>query len=165
MLFSSNSVVSVDEQDRPDPDGVKRATIEKMYTGYKTSFPDTPDITAQELVDLRVSDATVVIVDVRKEKERAVSVIPGALSRAEFERRKDEFRGRRIVLYCTIGYRSGKIVKTLRAEGLDAVNLKGSILSWAHASQPLVDKNGDTKRLHVYGRKWDLAPANYEAVW
>ena len=71
-----------------------------------------------------------------------------------------------IVAHCTIGYRSGKYVAKLQRQGLDALNLKGSILSWVHAGQPVVTFEGEeTKRVHVYGQKWDLLPQGYKAVW
>jgi hypothetical protein len=41
-----------------------------------------------------------------------------------------------------------------------------SLLAWSHAGGPLVDGEGrPTKRLHVFGARWDLAAEGYEPVW
>ena len=44
-------------------------------------------------------------------------------------------------------------------------NLRGGLLAWVHDGGEVVDEKGKTKRIHVYGRKWNLAPRSYEAVW
>ena len=55
-----------------------------------------------------------VIVDVRTKDEQDVSMIEGAMRKDDFEARKDEFKGHKVIAYCTIGYRSGKYVETLK---------------------------------------------------
>ena len=106
------------------------------------------------------------LVDARTPEEQAVSMLPGAITQQEFERRAEDFKGRRVVAYCTIGYRSGEYTEALRADGWDAHNLSGSILAWTHAGQPLETPDGaPTKRLHIYGPKWDLAAEGYETVY
>jgi sodium/bile acid cotransporter 7 len=44
-------------------------------------------------------------------------------------------------------------------------NLRGGILAWVHDGGTVYDQNGETRRIHVYGRKWNLAPNSYQAVW
>ena len=44
-----------------------------------------------------------------------------------------------VIAYCTIGVRSGFLVRSLRRRGVNAVNMAGSILSWCHAGGELVD--------------------------
>ena len=51
------------------------------------------------------------------------------------------------------------------AQGITVLNLRGGILAWTHAGGSLRDRDGETRRLHVYGRKWDLAPRGYETTW
>lgn len=149
----------------PDPNAAKRAEIEGMYAGYRDDFPGILEISADELAARRAQE-DVVIVDVREPEERAVSTIPGAVAGDAFEHDLDTYRDKTIVVYCTIGYRSGRYVAKLKERGIDAYNLEGSILSWVHAGQPVVAPNGsETKRVHVYGSKWDLLPDGYEAVW
>lgn len=152
---------SVEEQ----TDAKKKSAIDSMYDEYRADFPDAPEIDVEELLTLRETQ-DVLIVDVRDPQERAVSIIPGAISRESFESMKESLKKGPIVVHCTIGYRSGKYVEKLKAEGIEAHNLKGSILSWVHAGQPVVDPEGNqTKRVHVYGERWNLLPKGYEAVW
>ena len=58
-----------------------------------------------------------------------------------------------------------KIVQKLQKEGVEIRNLEGSLLSWTHAGGELVDDAGPTERLHVYGKRWDLAPEGIETIW
>lgn len=146
-------------------DTEKERLIDEMYGGYREEFAEVEEIGAEELARL-LEDESVVLVDVREDRERAVSMIAGAISTREFEERMDELAGRPIVLHCTIGYRSGKYAQDLEEKGIHARNLAGSILSWVHAGQPVVDAQGvETKRVHVYGETWDLLPAGYTSVW
>ena len=143
----------------------KLARIEEMIDQYQQQFPDVPGIDAAALRDDLARDA-VVLVDVRTEDERTTSMIAGAISREEFELRSAEFEGSAIVTYCTIGYRSGDYAQKLRQEGWDARNFDGSILAWTHAGEELVDAEGNpTRRVHVFGERWNLAAEGYEPVW
>ncbi|MCP4645460.1 MAG: rhodanese-like domain-containing protein [bacterium] len=146
-------------------DSAKRDLVNSMYDGYKRKFPDAPEITVAELVKA-LEKTDFLLVDVREPREMAVSVIPGAVTKTEFERNPQFAEGRTVVAYCTIGYRSGEYVETLVEKGLDARNLAGSLLSWVHAGQPVVDSEGrEVKRLHTYGAEWALAPDAYENVY
>lgn len=148
----------------PSTDG-SESQILSMYEGYRADFPSINEVTPKELAD-DYRAGNVVLVDVREPEERAVSIIPEAITQAEFESRKEEFKNSRVVAHCTIGYRSGVYVDELRKEGFDAENLVGSLLLWTHAGLPLEDAQGNpTKRVHVYGKKWNLVAEGYEAVW
>ena len=146
-------------------DAQKRSAIDAMYGDLRPDFSDAAEISVEDLLRLQDSQE-VLIVDVREPEERAVSIIPGAVSKEVFETLKADISDEVIIVHCTIGYRSGKYVERLKGEGIDAFNLKGSILSWVHAGQPVVDPEGnETKRVHVYGEQWNLLPEGYEAVW
>ena len=149
----------------PADDAARVETILKMYRGYKENFPRVRDVTPLQVEKMRAEGFPFVLVDVRKEKERAVSTIPGAISREEFERRREEFRGHLIISYCTIGYRSGRYLEKLARKGFQAANLAGSILLWAHQGGTLAHEGKPTRRIHVYAETWDLAPAGFEGVW
>jgi sodium/bile acid cotransporter 7 len=142
----------------------QRERIDEMFETFRRDFSGVPNITVEELARMQ-ADGDVTVVDVRPAAEREVSMIPGAISSDELEADLDRYRDRPIVTYCTIGYRSGVYAEKLREQGLDALNLRGSILAWTHAGKPLVDANGPTQRLHVYGERWDLAADGYETVW
>ncbi len=53
----------------------------------------------------------------------------------------------------------------LIAKGFIAYNLRGSILAWIQVGQKLVSDGEETRRVHVYGRRGNLGPKGYEAVW
>ena len=147
------------------PDAEKRARIDELYESYQSDFPKAPEITTEALVQKLAATEPPVLVDVRGDEEREVSTLPGAISQAEFEADPERFAGREVVTYCTIGYRSGRYTEELVEKGWKAWNLRGSILSWAHDVGTLVRDGRPTRRLHVYGRTWNLAPEGYEAVW
>jgi rhodanese-related sulfurtransferase len=146
-------------------DAEKQSRIEELYEGYKPDFPGVPETTVETLVRELAGPEPPVLVDVRSDEEREVSTIPGALSREEFEARRDELAGREVVTYCTIGYRSGLYTQELIDEGWTASNLRGSILAWTHAGRELVHDGSPTRRVHVYGSTWNLAAEGYEAIW
>jgi len=146
-------------------DQEKQKKIQEMYAEYKAKdFPYVPDITVEAFQKLKKTNK-VILVDVRSEKEQKVSMIPSAITAKEFEKDAERYKDYIIVVYCTIGYRSGKYVKKLRKKGFNAFNLIGGVLSWAHAGQKFSSPVGDSLKVHVYGKKWNLVPEGYKAVW
>jgi sodium/bile acid cotransporter 7 len=142
----------------------KKATVRRLYATYEHKFPGITSISAQAALDLH-QQGQAVFVDVRKPEEQAVSMIPGAVTSEVFLADMERFRGQRIIAYCTISYRSGKLAAKLNRKGITMVNLKGGLLGWVHAGGPLVRGNLPVTVLHVYGRKWDLAPVGIETVY
>jgi rhodanese-related sulfurtransferase len=145
-------------------DAEKHQRVMAMYAEYKKEFPGVTDIDAKAAIGL-LSDPDVVFVDERKPEEQAISMIPGAITGDQFLNHLDQYRGNRIITYCTISYRSGKLADKLHQEGIFIVNLKGGLLGWVHAGGPLVREGQPVRKLHVYGRKWDLAPDTIETVY
>jgi len=158
MLFSTGCGASAGGSDAE-----KSKRIEEMYAEYQKDFPAVQGLTADELISGQGDD--IVLVDVRGAEEQAVSMIPGAITQEAFEADRERYGSARIVTYCTIGARSGKYAAELQAAGLDVRNLEGSILAWTHAGGDLAGPDGPTRKLHVYGRRWNLAADGYEAVW
>lgn len=150
----------------PAEDEERREKIDKMYESYKRkSFPGVTDIEPRLAMAL-AGRTGVLFVDVRPPEERSVSMIPGAIAEEPFLNHLEQYRDHIIIGYCTISYRSGKLAKELMArKGITMYNLRGGLLAWVHDGGKVVDQKGETKRIHVYGRKWNLAPSAYEAVW
>ena len=149
----------------PLDDQAKEQKILAMYQAYKSkSFPNIPDISVMELLKLK-SQEKIVLVDVREPREQRVSMIPDAISVSDFEKNFQHYKNEKVVLYCTIGYRSGLYARKLLKKNVKAMNLAGSVLAWAHAGKTFVGPNGETKRVHVYSKKWNLLPREYEPVW
>jgi len=143
----------------------KQARVDELVGSYRPKFSDVPGIDAATLREELEREA-VVLVDVRTDDERAASMIAGAISSEEFERRAPEFEGSQVVTYCTIGYRSGGYARKLLHDGWAARNFYGSVLAWTHAGGELVDPDGNpTRRVHVFGERWNLAADGYEPVW
>ena len=116
-----------------------------------------PIIGVQELKDIQNE---VHIFDARERSEYQLSHIAGAqyLGYNDFDetRLAGIPKDSKIVLYCSIGYRSEKIGEKLRKQGYTNIyNLYGSIFEWANQGYPLVDKDGQpTRKLHTYNAKW-----------
>lgn len=143
----------------------KQRKIDDLVARYQAKYADVPGIDPSTLRAM-LDEGSVVLVDVRTDEERATSMIAGAIASDEFERRAEELEGASVVTYCTIGYRSAGYAQELRQRGWDAKNLDGSILAWTHADGDLVDPEGrPTRKVHVYGKRWNLAADDYEAVW
>ena len=105
-----------------------------------------------------------VLVDVRSETEIAVSVLPGAITQAAFEKDKSTQKSKLVIPYCTIGGRSGRYASQLAKEGFRVKNYKGSILDWTKHELPLVTLEGQsTHRVHTYSSRYTV-PKMYEQV-
>ncbi|MBW8889617.1 MAG: rhodanese-like domain-containing protein [Fibrobacteres bacterium] len=129
-----------------------------------------PWIKAAELKTI-IDDTNLILVDVRQPAERKVSMLPHAIDTYQFA---DQFRhgippGKRLVLYCTIGYRSGKYGEKLAPLGIKYQVLEGGILMWSFVGGPLVERKDNfewapTKRIHVYDAEWNIVHPDYVAV-
>jgi sodium/bile acid cotransporter 7 len=135
-----------------------------MYRESRQSeFPDISDLSPAE-AELLSRQGKVVFVDARKKAERSVSTLPQAIPADDYLEDTDAWGEKTVVVYCTISHRSGVLAKELAARGISVLNLRGGILAWALEGYPVFDKNGETRRIHVYGKKWDYAPTGYETV-
>ncbi len=146
-------------------DEAKKQQMEDTYAGARRRFPEVNEISAAELMAKLQAGEDLVLVDVREEAEQAVSMIPGAITRQQFEADLATHAGKTIVPYCTIGGRSGMYTQQLQSQGITALNFKGSILAWTHAGGELESTDGPTTKVHTYSKKFDLAAEGYETVW
>ncbi len=142
----------------------KRQKVADMYNGYKKQFPGVRDISAQKAISL-MAEQKVVLIDIREPREQRISMLPGAITEKEFLNSSAKYKDALKIVYCTISYRSGKFAQKLQQEGILVHNLSGGILAWVHDGGKVYDHNGETNRIHVYGRKWNLGPNRYQAVW
>ncbi len=143
----------------------QRAKIEEMYEGYRDEFEDIREVRPADIAEA-YGTGDIILVDVRTAEEQAVSMIPGAITKEAFEKDRESYTDMHVVVHCTIGYRSGVYVQELGEQGIEAENLAGSLLLWAHEGLPLEDSEGNsTTRVHVYGKQWDFLPEGYEGVW
>ena len=126
-----------------------------------------PRITAAQILELQSDEAQqdrLVIIDVRSKAETDVSMIPGALTKSEFEETIDLHQGKTIVVYCTVGARSGRYAAKLNRKGWHAMNYKGSIMDWCKNKLPLETRDGRaTNQVHTYSARY-AAPQSYIPV-
>ncbi len=147
----------------PQDAGNKSQVVKTMASTITKKFSGAPQLTIEAYIK---DKSQYILVDVRSEDERAVSQIPGALSKEEFEKKREHFRDKKILSYCTIGQRSSEYTQGLIKAGFDAFNLSESILGWTHRQLPLIDSLGKpTKKVHVYSKAWNLVEDKYQGVW
>ncbi|KAA3620759.1 MAG: rhodanese-like domain-containing protein [Bacteroidetes bacterium] len=102
----------------------------------------------------------VIILDAREREEYDISHIKGAQYIGYKKLEKDKLtsipKDTKIVVYCSVGYRSEKIGERLQKMGYTNVhNLYGSIFEWVNRGNPVVDKNEKvTTQVHTYNKKW-----------
>jgi len=161
-LILCHTDIALGKNDMTDAD--KKDVVYRMYAGYKKDFPAVRDISPQQAMDL-LNQEKVVFVDTRKPAEMDVSMLPAAVPEQEFLSHPDQYKDKTIVAYCTISYRSGVFAHDMAKRGIMIANLKGGILAWTLEGGKVYDGSGqEVRRVHVYGDKWDYAPAGYESV-
>jgi len=141
----------------------KKETVYAMYAQYKKDFPTVADIAPPKAMQL-LEENRIVFVDTRKPAEMQVSQLPQAVSRETFLADTDRYRNKMVVGYCTISYRSGVFAREMAEQGIKIHNLQGGILAWTLEGGTVYHDGKPVKRIHVYGDRWDYAPAGYETV-
>ena len=142
----------------PKVDTIKTADLHKMLQQQQQA-----EITAKES-GASAPQANFVVVDVRSNAETSVSVIPGAITKTQYEKKRRQYQGRLVIPYCTVGGRSGAYAKQLAKAGVKVKNYQGSILKWVDAGLPVVTLDGKpTNRVHTYSDRYRI-PAKYEQV-
>lgn len=120
---------------------------------------EVPTITVTKLKKMQETDK-VYLLDAREKNEYNVSHLPNAKNigydNFSISTVKDIPKNATVVIYCTVGYRSGKVVEKLQKAGYTNVyNLYGSIMEWANQGNPLVDSKGQaTTKVHTYSKDW-----------
>lgn len=115
------------------------------------------DITVEELKNI---EEPVILLDAREKKEYDISHIPGALwigyDDFDLERVKELDKDAKVVVYCSVGYRSERIGEKLQAaEFTNINNLFGSIFKWVNDGNEVVDKDETpTTEVHGFNEKW-----------
>ncbi|MBT3223365.1 MAG: rhodanese-like domain-containing protein [Proteobacteria bacterium] len=145
-------------------DGERLQRIEEMYVAFQGEFVGVPSLSAK-ILSVMPKEQRPILLDVRPDEERALSVIPGAITIEEFDRNPQKYRKKVLLAYCTIGYRSGLWARERRKSDWPVINLEGGILAWTHANGALEGPGGPTRQVHVYGAKWDLAHSDYVSSW
>lgn len=141
----------------------KKELVYKMYADYRKDFPGVTDISYREAFELLKKD-DVVFVDTRKPDEMEISMLPHAVTQKEFMNHPKQYSDKTVIVYCTISYRSGIFAREMAKKGIIVYNLTGGMLAWTLEGGKIYDANGETKRIHVFGTKWNYAPAGFAVV-
>lgn len=133
---------------------------EALKAVISARFPDVEWVDAKTLAKWmkRPSPDNPVLLDVRRKDEFAVSHLRDA-RRVDPDRPAIEslriVPDRTVVVYCSVGYRSGAIAEKLNAAGIDKVyNLEGGIFAWANENRPIFQDDKPAKAVHPYDKIW-----------
>ena len=115
--------------------------------------------TLQSWLDESPQRENLLLFDVREPEEYAVSHLQDARPAASKDEALKALQGtpsdQRIVLYCSVGYRSSELAQFLMKKGFTEVyNLEGSIFAWANEGRPVYRGNELVKVVHPYDRIW-----------
>lgn len=149
----------------------------EVYQVIAEKFPTVPNLSTTELAALLLRGESPLLLDYRSRAEYAVSHLSGALwvgdlnaARMEIAKVRALDRQRKVVVYCSVGYRSADLVAQIqnlpdRGYAQELYNLKGSLFLWANEGRPMVKKIGSAPeqpalQVHPYNNSWAglLAP-------
>jgi rhodanese-related sulfurtransferase len=135
----------------------------------REKFPNAPVLTTAALAAWRADAARKppVLFDVRTPAEYAVSHLRGARHHEKVEAIAQAIaalpRDTAVVVYCSVGYRSGEVVERLMnrassASDLRIFNLEGSLFEWANSGRELVQTTKDGAQVvqvaHSFNKNW-----------
>jgi len=123
--------------------------------------------------ELEKNQDKVIILDAREKEEFDIGHIKGAKYLGYNNFNKESLssipKDAKIVVYCSIGYRSEKMGTRLKKMGYSNVqNLYGSIFEWVNQGNPIYDSNEKrSHRIHTYNKDWSKWVDNCkcEKVW
>lgn len=109
----------------------------------------------------RDEPAPLVVLDAREPDEYEVSHLLGAhrvdpdAGDVKGELPDGTPQDARIVVYCSVGYRSAAVARRLEKAGYEHVfNLEGGIFQWANEGRPVYRDGEPVERVHPYDATW-----------
>lgn len=107
------------------------------------------------------SKSQVILLDTRTKQEFDVSHLPNArfVGYDEFDLKQLQRvpKNAKLVVYCSVGYRSEKIGEKLKKAGYTNVyNLYGGIFEWVNGGFAVYDAQGPTQKVHAYSKAWGI---------
>ena len=156
----------------------KPADLPKVADAVAERFPEVREVRLAELereLEAPPGDRPILL-DVRSPEEYAVSHIAGAVRVDALADALDTLRGlavkdrgakgggdgadridrgREIVVYCAVGFRSAVLAKELQEAGYSNVrNLRGALFAWANSGRPVVRNGRRVEEVHPYDKNW-----------
>ncbi len=117
-----------------------------------------PEVTVPQVKTMN----DVLLLDAREWTEYQVSHLKNAMfvgyDQFDMDRMKLINKNQKIVVYCSVGYRSEKIADKLKQAGYTNVsNLYGGIFEWVNQGNTVVDTHGGvTENIHAYSKTWGV---------
>ncbi len=117
-----------------------------------------PEVSVGQLTNPNVFQ----ILDTRERAEYEVSHLAGSVwvGSDDFQLNRIQHLSKtsRILVYCSVGYRSEKVGEKILAAGYRNVkNLTGGIFAWVNAGRPVYDSAGKiTDKVHGYSQAWGV---------
>ncbi len=137
----------------------QRMVMTVVALGVGKGFPELAHVKPTEV------SRDFVLVDVRDPREQAVSMIPGAITKAQFESNREKFRRSKIIFYCTVGDRASEYAQVVRRDSFVVSNLRGGIIAWAQAGLPLVKNGRLTQKIYTKNKFFSLLVSGYVPVY
>lgn len=135
----------------------EEATWESILNWIRTEYPEIREISVEELKTKMDRGENIKLFDVRELEEFQVSHIKGAknINNAQDIAKIVKDKKAMIICYCSVGYRSGNVVKDLFSLGFhNTYNLRGSIFEWANKGNSLFKNGEQTSFVHPFNKKW-----------
>ncbi|MGB0432593.1 MAG: rhodanese-like domain-containing protein [Bacteroidia bacterium] len=135
----------------------------------KTIIPThTKLISTHQLADSFDLSQTVLL-DAREKNEYEISHLPNAIwigyDDFDINRVKSISKSSQVVVYCSVGYRSGVIGQKIQKAGYKNVyNLYGGIFEWVNQGYSVVNVKGPVNKVHGYDAKWSIFVKGAETI-
>ena len=121
----------------------------------REKFPKVKHISVDDLEKMIANDDSFLLIDNREESEFAVSHIKNAMSSQSGSFKLPKDKAAKIIVYCSVGYRSSSYAEKLQEQGYSNVyNLEGSIFEWANKCKPIYQNNKQVNEVHPFDKKW-----------
>jgi len=133
--------------------------LEKIKVIARKAYPSVEQISIDTLDGwMRRPERSLLLVDVRSPEEFAVSHLRGAVNLQTPEQiaaAVQEQKPSRTVLYCSVGFRSSRLVHVLKERGVgNIMNLEGSIFQWANEGRAVFQGEVPVQQVHPFGNRW-----------
>ena len=123
----------------------------------QSDFPNIKSISVDDLsawID-DPSRANPIIIDARSKTEFDISHLKDAVHAESVQEAIKIIGDNSCVVYCSVGYRSARLVDALGHVGMSGVvNLQGSIFGWLNSGRNVYKEEEITDQVHPFNNKW-----------
>lgn len=159
LLMAAPSLLALPAAAQTGASDARAQRFAETAADIARTFPLVEHISIDEY---RAQHTDALLIDVRSAEEYQVSRIPGAVNAATRDQllvmardHRQQHPRTQIVLYCSLGWRSGDAAEYLRQQGVGGVmNLQGSIFAWGNRSLPVENAAGPAQKIHSYNLFW-----------